>query len=123
MVDRVCLGNRLGSYGLYVSKPGQDVLSVSPVNMLLSSDYKQMQMLTSGYVGLPSSSYPVYVDIGVPDFGFDASVIFHPIASTQWAVLYYNFRLQYISRTHLRFWNDFPLNNTTIYYFLISTAR
>lgn len=56
MVERVILGNKGGSYGLWVSKPGVSVLTASDWEMLFVSDSRSVRMLASGVVNVPASS-------------------------------------------------------------------
>ena len=55
MANRVLLGNRAGTYGLWVSKPGIDVLTASTSNLLFSSQTsKTVRVLASGSLFFPS---------------------------------------------------------------------
>lgn len=46
MTQRVLLGNRNGAYGLWVSKPGQDVLTAT--EFMLATDRKSLQIVARG---------------------------------------------------------------------------
>lgn len=69
MANRVCLGQKsAGQFGLWISKPGVDVLSASLDQMLLATDLNSFQIITSGNVLLAASASSVTIDI--PNFGF-----------------------------------------------------
>jgi hypothetical protein len=50
MVARICLGRRLGSseYGLYISRPGADVLTCADEDLNFSSDRPTLQIMENG---------------------------------------------------------------------------
>lgn len=51
MTNRLILGNRSGQYGLWISKPGIDVLTASEADCLFSSDVRAFQVVQSGNLG------------------------------------------------------------------------
>jgi hypothetical protein len=51
MTNRLILGNRSGQYGLWISKPGIDVLTASDRDCLFSSDVRAFQVVQSGDLG------------------------------------------------------------------------
>lgn len=70
MANRVLLGERGGSYGLFVSAPGTDV--VSGGNLLFDSTSGMVQIIASGvHSGLSGSSS---LNIAVPSLGFSPFV-------------------------------------------------
>lgn len=72
MVGRVLTGLRSGSYGIWVSKPGVDVLTAIDQNLMLSSDRKSAQVVASGV--LAASTNGVY-PISWPNTGFVPIVV------------------------------------------------
>jgi len=48
MANRVVIGNRNGQYGLWVSKPGYDVLTTSSSNLLFDMSGSVLQIIQSG---------------------------------------------------------------------------
>lgn len=48
MVNRVCLGQRGSDYGLWVSKPGQNVLTASPAQLQFNSNWSGLGVAETG---------------------------------------------------------------------------
>lgn len=72
MVGRVILGQRSGTYGAWVSKPGVNVVSASTDQLLLSTDVGNVQVVAAGVIGGQPSSGTV---ISFVDLGFQPRVI------------------------------------------------
>lgn len=72
MTDRVLLGNRDGSQGLWVSKPGADVKTADQQDMLLSLDRKALQIVQNGAFSDPGEAS---TNITIPDLGFSPLVL------------------------------------------------
>ena len=78
MVDRVLLGPKGGAHGLYISKPGHDVVTTGESNLLFSSDWTSLQIVRTGTLNVPnggSAAFSIPVDLGfrpaimlVPEF-------------------------------------------------------
>ncbi|MGV1754821.1 hypothetical protein [Agrobacterium sp. CG674] len=66
MVNRILLGNRNGSMGIWVSKPGVDVLTGDFNGMLIMFGSKSLQIIQSGVVVWGTASF---IDIPVPSTG------------------------------------------------------
>lgn len=65
MANRIVVGERSGQYGLWVSKPGFNVLTTGQENLLLSMGEDSLQAVRTGTVSLPSSGAEVSVSIPV----------------------------------------------------------
>ncbi len=62
------LGKKGASYGLWISKPGKDVLTASIADMLLSMDHVQLQqVLKSGVITVAGNSIST---ISITGYGF-----------------------------------------------------
>lgn len=73
MANRVLVGRRNAtSVGIYVSKPGQDVLTAPPDQLLLSSEAGSLQIVASGVIASPSTT----TTITIPDLGFRPIIFF-----------------------------------------------
>ncbi|MBO9589057.1 hypothetical protein [Devosia sp.] len=72
MVGRVATGFRLGAYGIWVSKPGIEVLTAGDADLLLSSDRKSAQVVASGIIAAATNG--TYV-ISWPSTGFTPVVV------------------------------------------------
>lgn len=78
MANRLCLGSRGSSYGLFISQPGFNVLTASDANLLFSTDMEPWQILTSGQVALTKAVTFQSVSITYPNVGFIPTVIMMP---------------------------------------------
>lgn len=82
MTNRIILGNRGGSYGLFISRPGVDVSSAtSPDDLIFSSSVSTWQIVQTGQVYLPAPSNqrdPVYETISYPDLGYNPTIFVLP---------------------------------------------
>lgn len=63
MANRILLGERSGQYGLWVSKPGFNVATTGPENMLFSSGEGALQALHTGAVTIPNNGAEVGANI------------------------------------------------------------
>ncbi|MBD9544242.1 hypothetical protein IB276_32885 [Ensifer sp. ENS04] len=72
MANRVCLGQKAtGQFGLWVSKPGINVLTAADSQMLFSSDWKTLQIAQTGRVTIPSTpANPFPFTFTVGDMGY-----------------------------------------------------
>lgn len=69
MTNRVLFGQRNGVFGLWVSKPGYDVLTADWNDMMFSTDQRSGQIVQTGAIPVPSiGSLPVAVTI--PNLGY-----------------------------------------------------
>ena len=75
MANRVCLGQKAaGQFGLWVSKPGLNVLTASESQMLFSSNVKTLQIAQNGKVTITALPYTLTIaDLGFRPF-FEAFV-------------------------------------------------
>lgn len=62
MVYRVCLGERQGSYGLFVSRPGYDVMTTSDAYLSFDSRVNSMFIASRGTVSILSGTNSVTVN-------------------------------------------------------------
>ena len=79
MANRVLLGNRGGTYGLFVSKPGANVLTCDEEDMLLDSRAKETvsNPLESGTSSIAFSGTQTTVDTGF--INYSATYDYKPI--------------------------------------------
>lgn len=116
MPNRVVLGERMGQMGMWVSRPGFDVLSTGRENMLLAFDELYVQVIQNGRVYVaPSSS----VDVPIPELGYFPFVLY---SFDYIAVGTSNFvSLTYVGTTLIRFTivGDIP-QGTWVHYLLVS---
>ena len=78
MANRVLLGPKGGAQGLYISKPGHDVVTTGESNLLFSSDWSSIQVVKTGTLNVSnggSAPFSIPVDLGfkpaimlVPEF-------------------------------------------------------
>ncbi len=54
MVARVIAGERNGAYGLWVSKPGYDVFTAPPGDLMFDSDAGMLQVVAKGTLSIPA---------------------------------------------------------------------
>ncbi|MNS35884.1 hypothetical protein D3C86_1710600 [compost metagenome] len=64
MANRICLGNRNGTYGLFVSKPGHDVLTTADANLTFDSRVPSVWVVTRGSVSIPANQNTASVAFG-----------------------------------------------------------
>lgn len=69
MTNRVIVGNKNGVYGIWISKPGYDVLSANIDQMLLSSERTPFMVIGQGVVAAFGDINQTR-DIWIPDLGF-----------------------------------------------------
>ena len=76
MVDRVCLGKRNpGEFGLFISKPGVNVMTAPDHNLIFSSSIRAFQIIQSGYVSIPAYGSGT---LTYPNSGFRPLIIAFP---------------------------------------------
>lgn len=73
MTNRVLLGAKGGTHGLYVSKPGVDVVTAGDNDLMVSTNRKAMQVVQNGVIGDPGIS--ATIDIAIPSLGFTPLVL------------------------------------------------
>ena len=74
MTNRVLMGQRApGEYGLWVSKPGVDVMSATVDQCLLSTNRRAFQIIQHGTVGNPGVNGSV--DVAIPSLGYTPLVL------------------------------------------------
>lgn len=73
MTNRVILGKRGSKYGLWVSKPGVDVLTGSEDQMMLSTEAQSFQIVASGTISFPGVGGET--SISIPNLGFEPLVL------------------------------------------------
>ena len=61
MTNRVVLGARGSEMGIWVSKPGYNVLTASEADMLLSSNQTTAQIVQTGRINASGNAYPYLV--------------------------------------------------------------
>lgn len=75
MTTRLCLGNRGSDVGLFISKPGIDVMTATAENLLFSTASRAFQFVQSGMLAVPSSKE---VTITTPDLGYKPMIMLFP---------------------------------------------
>lgn len=81
MANRVCLGQRAtNEWGLWVSKPGINVLTGTDDQMLFASDLSAFQIMASGALVAPTSGSSVGLTIA--NFGFRPVVLWACLPDT-----------------------------------------
>lgn len=73
----MCFGQRgAGEYGLFISKPGHDVMTASDANLLFSSlaNWEMVQVVQTGYVSMAGTP-PVTKQISWTPLGFRPIVL------------------------------------------------
>lgn len=96
MVNRIVLGDRNGTMGLWISRPGFDVMTASEDNMLLSTSRVPFQVIQSGVASFTPSN-PRQVVINFPNRGY-----FPFIVTNTWSLA----GLIYDSHTQARLLKD-----------------
>ncbi|MBX4911375.1 hypothetical protein HJA82_29115 [Rhizobium bangladeshense] len=96
MTNRVLFGQRGAAYGLWVSKPGFDVLSTADANMMMLPSQANLQLIQSGYIDTSGNAFPYTVVI--PNLGYFPLV--------KWVMSGYNAYLVSGSATTIRFYSD-----------------
>lgn len=95
MTNRVLLGNKGGTYGLWVSKPGVDVETADESGMMLSVAQKSLQIVASGVLtGTPLGQSGQQLTI--PDLGFKPFLLI----ACPWYDVYWRF----LSNTTVQFY-------------------
>lgn len=98
MTNRVVLGNRSGQQGLWISKPGRDVLTISAdADFLFRTDIKGAQIVQSGIIPQTAGTF-INVQIGIPDLGYRPVVELQSIGWYGVCVRYYSNSLIGIER-------------------------
>ncbi len=72
MANRVLLGERNGDYGLWISKPGQNVLTAGDGQLLFSPDFPILQVLYSQIIQTSGSGGSANYTVSWPDPGYYA---------------------------------------------------
>lgn len=94
MTRRVLLGQRGGSYGLWVSRPTVDVVTAGDDDLLFSSsDTENFMIIDSGVIADPGAGATATVSI--PNMGFEPFVIF--------SCEKYPVSMEHLSNTSIRF--------------------
>lgn len=76
MANRVCLGSRGGGdAGLFISKPGFNVLTAGVADMLFSSSAKSWQIVSSGQVSIVNDGS---FTITHPNLGYYPTIVILP---------------------------------------------
>lgn len=92
MARRVLMGQKSGAQGLWVSKPGVDVVTAGDDAMLLAINSTTLQVIASGEGGDPGAGNSF--TITCPDVGVQPFI--------QLSSEYYNdFRITYLSNTQI----------------------
>lgn len=98
MPNRVILGKKSQSdaiFGLWISKPGKDVLSITAdSDHLFRTDFRGAQLVMTGKINMPGNF--VQTTVTIPALGFKPFVCF--TSSGNDAVI-----MRYLSNTQLRF--------------------
>ena len=104
MANRIILGNRYGTKGLYISKPGYDALNgLTEEQWLLRTDIDYAQVMQSGTISLDGGfNYP---SVYCPDLGYRPTIEYvvrgwYMIVGRWW------------SNTHFQF---FPASDGNVY--------
>jgi hypothetical protein len=74
MTNRVLLGKFGTKYGLWVSKPGVNLLKASEDEMLLSTERQSFQIVKSGVISFPGAGDDAPA-ITIPNLGFNPLVL------------------------------------------------
>jgi len=96
MTNRVLFGLRNGSYGLWVSKPGFDVLTAPDNQMTILPTRANLQVVSFGFIDTTAGAFPYYVNF--PNLGY--------LPLVKWTMSGYNAMLVYTAATQFRFDND-----------------
>lgn len=119
MTNRVVLGHRgSGVYGLFISKPGFNVLTATDNNLLFNSNYGTLQIVQAGQVTIGSNSGTS--DVGTSNLGF-SPVCLTALKSTgrPGDSAYVELKVSYPSATIVRIHrvrtNDVPTNGVINY--------
>jgi len=73
VTNRIIFGNRNGQPGIWVSKPGVNVLTATDDGLLFSSDRQAVQIVASGVI--TGAGNNTNHDIAIPNLGFKSLVI------------------------------------------------
>lgn len=73
MSGRIALGQKSGQYGLWVSRPGVEVLTASDDDMLLSTSRTGLMIIASGVIYSPGNN--TTHDFTIPALGYTPLVI------------------------------------------------
>lgn len=73
MTNRVCLGQKGSDTGIWVSKPGVNVLTAGEDDMLLSTSFRALQIIASGVISSPANL--TNYDRTIPNLGFQPIVL------------------------------------------------
>lgn len=73
MANRLLLGTKDSNIGLYISKPGQNVLTDAVNNLLYSSTFDPLQFVQTGRLHLSSGASTT---ITIPSLGFKPLVLY-----------------------------------------------
>lgn len=61
MTNRVLLGNRNGTMGMWVSKPGFDVITAADSQMMMIANKKAIQVIQKGLIDTTGQAWPYTV--------------------------------------------------------------
>lgn len=75
MANRVCLGARSGAQGLWISKPGFNVLTAGVDDLLFSTDNPQLQVVQTGSLACANGST---ASLGIPNLGYLPVIMIYP---------------------------------------------
>lgn len=119
MVNRVCLGLKGSTFGIWVSKPGHDVLGASLDNMLFTSEAKFFQVVQTGQAAL-SGGYSG--EIFFPNLGYEPMIL---LATNQNNALVTFAKHQFLSGNSFRIQHEnlLPGGVASIMYYAVLSVR
>lgn len=98
--NRILLGNKNGSYGIWISRPGIDVLANNDAKMLMTMNKKMFQVLQWGTFSFGDNT-EIY--IYTADQGFTPVSVFTTDGIQIGSIVTHG---QWVSRTAFRMWRD-----------------
>ncbi|QIG69091.1 hypothetical protein EVB78_058 [Rhizobium phage RHph_N1_15] len=96
MTNRVLLGQRGSAFGMWVSKPGFDVLTAADDKMNIITNRVNLQLVQSGFIDTTGNAFPY--SFSIPDLGY--------LPFIRWMPSGYNAYLSPASNTLMRFYSD-----------------
>lgn len=130
MANRVLLGERSGQQGLWVSKPGVNVLTAGADQLLLSAGEASMQAIAAGSVSMAGSINDTGVTVTIPSTPYVPLVLLNATPPghqyNQDGIRYFDSaapRYRRVSDTQLLigvFWNSFQPMTFTVDYIVFA---
>ncbi|MER8983982.1 hypothetical protein [Mesorhizobium sp. M0843] len=71
MANRIIIGERAGDYGIFISRPGVDVLTATGSQLLLDTTRRPLQLVQTGALILNGS----FTTVAFPNLGFKPVIL------------------------------------------------